>query len=89
MSKPLIDEIVCKIVDSLTDKLCWGYYNTVIRKDPDFDVTAYVITGPPEEVTREMIFHYIYNKVWNSASDSMSTDEEYEEYEEYERIFLT
>jgi len=73
MSKPLIDEIVCAIVDSFTDGLRWDYYNNVILKDPDFDVTAYHTAGSPEEVTREIVFQYTYNKVWKCINDQPRT----------------
>ena len=82
MNKPLIDEIVNKIVNSFTDKLCYDYYNIVIRKDLDFDITAYYIVGSPQEMTREAVFQYIYNQVWDSAHSKMAD-------EEVERIFLT
>lgn len=81
MSKPLIDEIVCKIVDSFTDELRWDYYYNVIRKDPDFDITTHTTTGSPEDMTRELVFQYIYNKVWSSANEEMTE-------EEFERVFL-
>ena len=82
MTKPLIDEIVLKIVDSFTDEMCYEYYNKVICKDLNFDQTKCELFGTPGRVTREVVFQYTYDQVWSSVHSKM-TDEE------VERIFLT